>query len=188
LLASTPHAAIKLAPGAKLSPKWESSSELEWISRGRECRQLVAWRGDLAELPGKRRATVLFHDDNTVRARTFIGDANVGIPIADRPDQYVFDVDAAVLAAKLKGALSAEHGLHALSFGPTYLPLRIPALAKYLSERGIGQLEIKKRGADIDPEQLRTSLKLRGTLAAVLLITLIGGRPAAILGRRPGRG
>ena len=55
---------------------------------------------------------------------------------------------------------------------------------RLLRERHIGQLEIKKRGVDIDPEKLRRDLKLRGNNAATLLITQIAGRPTAILAQR----
>jgi hypothetical protein len=120
------------------------------------------------------------------------------------PHRYVFDIDPAVLAAKLKGALAAEHSLVALSAGPTYLtgdqaladpalacfaveevlPFRVDKLARFLRHRNIGQLEIKKRGVVLDLEKLRRDLKLRGDLAATLLITPIAGRPTAILAQR----
>jgi THUMP domain-like len=60
----------------------------------------------------------------------------------------------------------------------------VRAISKHLRERGIGRLEIKKRGVDIDPESLRRELKLRGDNAATLLITTIAGRPAAIVAQR----
>jgi THUMP domain-like len=120
------------------------------------------------------------------------------------PHRYIFDIASAVLAAKLKGALAAEHALVALSAGPTYLtgdhpitdpalacfaveevlPFRIDKLAKFLRHRNIGQLEIKKRGVDLDLEKFRRDLKLRGDHAATLLITPIAGRPTAILAQR----
>jgi hypothetical protein len=119
-------------------------------------------------------------------------------------ENYIFDVDPAVLAAHLKGTLAAECNLSALGQGSTYLtgsapirdaaldcfqvhevlPLRIGSLAKHLRERNIGRLEIKKRGVDVDPDRLRRELKLRGNNSATLLITSIAGRPAAILAQR----
>jgi THUMP domain-like len=69
---------------------------------------------------------------------------------------------------------------------PHSLPLRTRALAQHLRSRNIGQLEIKKRDIAIDPEQLRRDLKLRGDVAATLLITPIAGRPTAILAHRVG--
>lgn len=205
LLAVVPHAAIKLAPAAKVPSEWAARCELEWISRGGECRQLVAWHGNLAKKVGQRRATIVAAACS-LASRSVVGRANQPIPIVDASDRFVFDCDPAVLAARLKGALAAEHGLSALGTGPTYLtgpcsvadaalasfgvddvlPLRVATIAGYLCERGIGQLEIKKRGVDMEPERLRRSLKLRGDRAAVLLVTPIAGRPAAIIARRVG--
>ena len=64
------------------------------------------------------------------------------------------------------------------------LTLEIRKLAQHLRTLGVGQLEIKKRGIDVDPEKLRRDLKLRGSNAATLLITQIAGKPTAILAHR----
>jgi hypothetical protein len=203
LLAQVPNAAIKLAPACEVPSDWTTRCELEWISRDRECRQLVAWHGDLALAPGHHRATILPAACG-LAPRTITGHQKQPIPIIDKPNRYIFDIDPAVLAAKLKGVLAAEHNLTALSAGSTYLtgdqPVADPALtcfqvehvipfrpdkvAKHLRAHNIGQLEIKKRGLDLDPNKLRRDLKLRGNNAATLLITLIAGRPTAILAHR----
>ena len=47
-------------------------------------------------------------------------------------------------------------------------------LKAYLREREIGILEIKKRGADITPEQLRKELAPKGKGAATLFVTRVG--------------
>ena len=59
LLEACGNAAIKLAPAAEVPATWARAAELEWIGRGRQCRQLVAWFGRLAEHPGRRRATIV---------------------------------------------------------------------------------------------------------------------------------
>lgn len=203
LLERIPHAAMKLAPACDVPAEWAERCELEWISRQRECRQLIAWHGGLAIEPGKCRATVL-PSAGIKTLRTIIGQRDQFVQIAKRPDRFVFDIDPAVLAARLKGMLAIEHGLSGLGDGPTYLTgpqaiadaalacfevdevlaLHGPALAQHMRLRGIGQLEIKKRGVDIDPEKLRRELRLRGDNAATLLITRVCGRPAAILAHR----
>ena len=67
------------------------------------------------------------------------------------------------------------------------LPLRNSQTCRAICANArIGQLEIKKRGVDIDPEKLRRELKLRGDNAATLLITRVAGRPTAILAQRVG--
>ncbi|HVT29867.1 MAG TPA: class I SAM-dependent methyltransferase [Lacipirellulaceae bacterium] len=203
LLRHLPDAAVKLAPATVVPREWAERCELEWISRDGECRQLVAWHGSLAQRPGRRCATIL-SATRGYAPRTVVGIPRQVLPIAEKPNRYVFDVDPAVLAAKLKGSLAAEHQLSALGDGPTYLtgphalddaalacfevddvaPLHPTMLAKYLSARGIGRLEIKKRGIDIDPEELRRQLKLRGDNGATLLVTQVAGRARAILAHR----
>ena len=79
LLVQNPHAAIKLAPAADVPPDWAERAELEWISRGRECRQLVAWFGHLAGEPGRRRASVLADDRATPRSIVGRADEPLGV-------------------------------------------------------------------------------------------------------------
>lgn len=209
-LTRVPNAAVKLAPATDVPNAWVERCELEWISRDRECRQLVAWHGNLAAMPGQRRATIVTHPASRgvsapeVQCRTIIGTTNQPLPIASNISEYVCEVDPAVTAAGLTGTIAAEFGLSALGSGPTYLtgtrpiddaalgcfqvtdilPMRVAKLAQHLRALSIGQLEIKKRGVDIDPEKLRRDLKLRGSNAATLLITKMGGRPVAILAER----
>jgi hypothetical protein len=185
-----------------LPEDWSSRAESEWISRKRECRQLVAWFGDLASQPGCRRATVLAGDGEL--RRTVCGKPNQSIPLAPQIGRYVFEPDAAVLAAKLEGALASEGDLAAIAPGIAYLtgdsplddgalarfevlevlPLRAKTLKAWLIERGIGRLEVKKRGVDLDPERLRRELQVEGDDAAVLLVTRISGRVTVIAARR----
>jgi hypothetical protein len=204
LLAECPNGAIKLAPAAQLPDDWPSRAELEWISRDGECRQLVAWFGDLAKDPARRLATVFAPRGTRHAPRTVRGDPDVPVPIAPRVGRFVFEPDAAVLAAKLTGALASEHGLSTITPGIAYLtgdllvndaaldsfevvellPLRATALREWLKQRSIGQLEIKKRGVDVDPERLRQELRPAGDNAATLIITRIDGRRTVIAARR----
>jgi hypothetical protein len=206
LLIRAPHAAVKLAPATKVPATWAevaAATELEWISRGGECRQLVAWHGNLAKTPGQRRATILAATPGSP-PRTLTGIGDQAVELREQVDQYIFDMDPAVLAAQLKPAIATEHNISALSHGPTYLtgpkaifdsaltcfrvdevlPFRAKSLAALLRERRIGRLEIKKRGIEISPEALRRELKLRGDHVATLLVTPVAGRPTAVLASR----
>jgi hypothetical protein len=206
LLAACPAGAIKLAPAAELPDDWTSRAGLEWISRDGECRQLVAWFGDLADKPGRRSATVLATGATNHAPRTVFGEPGATIPLASRVGRFVFEPDAAVLAAKLTGALAAEHGLAEIARGIAYLtgettindpalacfevldvlPLRAKILNDWLAGRGIGRLEIKKRGVDVEPDELRRQLQVAGDNAATLIVTRIEGRRLVIAARRVG--
>jgi hypothetical protein len=178
-----------------------AKAELEWITRGRECRQQLAWFGTLAKAPGGRRATVV---NDAGDCHSLVGEPQEVGQIADEPARFVCEPDPSVIAAELLGAFAGKHALASLGPGAVYLtgdslmhdplaacfevldcmPLDSTKLAKYFAERSVGQLEIKKRGVAINPDVLRRKLKLRGPNAATLLVTRIGRREAAIVAER----
>lgn len=205
MLAVQASAAVKLAPAATLPDAWHEA-EREWISRQRQCRQLVAWFGRLAQRPGRHRATLVFDSEpgSLPVTHTVEGVPSRALPVAPRLDRYVYDPDPAVLAAQLTAAVAKRHGLAAVAPDIPYLtgpqPVASPFLAcfevtevlpldrkrlkRLLEARGIGRLEIKKRGVPDEPEQLRRQLRLRGERAAVLLLAPLGGTVTAILAQR----
>jgi hypothetical protein len=219
LLADCPNGAIKLAPAAVLSDTrlddahgspdipWQEA-ELEWISRKRQCRQLVAWFGSLRKTPHQHRATLLANDlstpdDDLVRA-SFVGLPGVAIAVAPQIRRFVFEPDPAVLAADLTGALAAHNGLQAVATDVAYLtsdephdsplmamfemldviPYQPKALKRWLRARGIGRLEVKKRGVDLDPARVRSELQVPGDNEATVLICRIHDKITALLARR----
>jgi len=206
MLEHAPQAAIKLAPAAEVPAEWKPRAESQWISRARQCRQLVVWFDRLAQSPGQHSATVLSADslDAMPQARTVTGQPGPIRTVARRIERYVFEPDPAVLAAGLTWALAEQHQLKALAAGAVYLtgdrpiddaalgcfevdevlPLDKKRLKRLLADRGIGRLEIKKRGLDIDPERLRRELRLKGNAAAVLILARRGDSASAIIARR----
>lgn len=204
-IAAATGAALKLAPAARVPEAWADAGEREWISRDRECRQQVLWTGSLAQAVGEHRATKVFRTDSgPPEIATLAGQPGLPTERSSAIGRYVFEPDAAVLAADLLGALAAQHCLSVIAPGVAYLtgdavlfdpllsvfevtdvlPLDRKKLRRLLSDRGIGTLEIKQRGAGVDPAQLRRELRLRGAENATLLVARIDRRVMAILGRR----
>jgi hypothetical protein len=201
LLSQSGDAAVKLAPATDAPPSWHPSAELEWLSSRGECRQQVAWFGRLARHAGRRTATVVRGNG---KSRTIAGFADEVMPVASSMGRFVYEPDAAVLAAKLIATLSAEHSLLAVSAGIAYLtgdlsvddvaldafevvddmPLDRKQLKAYCREHRLGRLEIKKRGVDVSPEQLRKQIIDEGDEAAVVIVTPVLGRVRAIIARR----
>ncbi|HYO23441.1 MAG TPA: hypothetical protein VEQ85_00670, partial [Lacipirellulaceae bacterium] len=199
-LRASPQGCIKLAPATEAPACWAADAELEWISRDRECRQQVVGGAPPSGSAGRRRATVVRGDD----AASFLGDAGAPCAVAERPARYLFDPDPALLAAGLLGAFAAANGLASLGPGSAYLtgdqptlhglvtslevreclPLRSAEVAGYLAARGVGALEIKKRGVSLDPDAFRRKLRLRGDHAATLILTRVGRREVAIVAER----
>lgn len=194
-------AGIKLAPAMDrgLIP---DDVEAQWVSDGGDVVEVVLWTGTLAR-PGVHRAALVIGDDgiHELTAEADSDDVEPGDLGA-----YLYEPDGAVIRARLIGDLARE--LDARTLHPTiaYLtgnsdrttpfatrfrvletwPLNRKTIAKELTARGIGTLEIKKRGVDIDPAVFRRDLKLRGDGGATLVLTRIGGQRVALLVERDG--
>jgi len=207
LLAAAPAGAVKLAPAAEIPDSWRERGELEWISSARECRQLVAWFGPLAQNPGRHRATVVPrgpHGNIVEAPASVIGPPDVDCPVTSAVGRYVFDPDPALVAARLIGAVAQEHGLAALVAGGAYLtadraiahplltalavsdvmPWDVRRLKRLLRERRIGRLEVKQRGTRHDPAAVQRELKVPGDASATLVLFRRGKSIVAILAER----
>jgi hypothetical protein len=207
LRAANPNAAVKLAPACAAPESWREGVELEWIGQGGECRQQVAWSGSLALRPGNRCATIVSRDGDVLRtiAATHAQSQTDFAPPAAHVGRYVCEPHAAVFAAQLVGPLAAEHGLLPLGARSGYLtgdarpvfdaalsafevqdvlPFDVKRLKRHLRERGIGRLEVKKRGVDVDPQRVRRQLQVEGDVSATLLLAPLAGRVQAIVARR----
>ena len=141
--------------------------------------ELGVWFGPLAR-PGIRRSALVIGDG---------GAAELNAP-ADSEDaepgalgNYVLEPDGAVIRARLIGDLARSIGARMLDRTIAYLtaddpvatpfascfrviaelPLDKRVLKREVASRGIGTLEIKKRGVDIDPAVLRDELAPKGS-------------------------
>ena len=112
--------------------------------------------------------------------------------------------DGAVIRARLIGDLARSIGAGMVSEGIAWMtsddpvdtpfasrfrveeciPYDVKALKRLVSARGIGALEIKKRGIDVDPAVLRKTLAPKGKAEATLILTRVAGRRSAILATR----
>lgn len=199
-------AAVKLSPAAAVPFDWQQEAELEWISRGGECRQLIAWFGALARAKGCRRATMLIASDVGSTQTADWGSPMSVTSIATLEDigTFVFDPDPAFVAARMVDDLAAKWQLERIDSSAAYLTgnvaLNEPALAPFrvcdvlpldrkrlrgvLRQYSIGTLEIKQRGVSADLERLRRELKLSGDAKATLILTRCRARTIAILADR----
>jgi hypothetical protein len=193
LLARQPHGSVKFAPAAQPPEHWSEQCEREWIGSRRECRQQVAWFGRFTTRPGMRRATVV---DRGAAPCSVAGFADTPTPVTERAGRLVLDPHAAVFAARLSGALCAEHGIFALRNPSGYLTgdscagsrlLAAFEVLDVLPQRQVGRLEVKVRCAKIDPVQLTHSLNLRGDRELTLLVAgPVHGMRAILARRLPG--
>lgn len=187
---------VKLGPGTdrEVIP---ADAEAQWISVDGDVVELGVWQGTLAR-PGVRRAALVLRG-GAVHELTAPGDTEDAevAPISE----YLHEPDGSVIRARLIGDLVREHGGSMLSAGIAYFgtghPISTPfatsfrvldelptderRLRQALQARGVGVLEIKKRGIDVDPAKLRTRLRLRGDVSATIVLTRVGGRHTTLL-------
>ena len=198
-LASRYPTGIKLGPGIDrgLIPE---EAEAQWVSVDRDVVELGLWFGALAR-PGIRRSALVIgsHGAAELTAEADSEDEPVGT-LGD----YLYEPDGAVIRARLIGDLARSLSGRMLAPTIAYVtadsaietpfasafrvvadfPLDQRALKREMAARGIGTLEIKKRGVDIDPAAFRTALGLKGAGAATLFLTRVGSRRRAILAER----
>jgi SAM-dependent methyltransferase len=195
-------AGIKLGPGLDrdLIP---GEFEAQWVSADGSTVELVLWSRALAR-DGVRRAALVIRGDE---AYELTAPADTADEPARELGAYLHEPDGAVIRARLIGevARSLEAGMldehiayltsdAALTspFVSSFrvretLPAKVPAINTVLRDHGIGRLEIKKRGVDVDPAQFRRKLQLRGDAEATLFLTRVGTRRIAVLADRVSR-
>ena len=198
-LAATLPTGIKLGPGLDrgLLP---AEGEAQWVSVDGEVVELAVWSGVLAR-PGVGRAALVLRSGSAAEltAAHDSEDAEVG-----SLGEYLLEPDGAVIRARLIGDLARGIGGRMLDptiawitsdtapatpFGAGFrvlerFPLDLKTLKKELAARGVGTLEIKKRGVDVDPAAFRARLALKGDAAATLVLTRIAGARVALLAER----
>jgi SAM-dependent methyltransferase len=188
-------ACVKVAPGIPHEAV-PADVEAEWVSDSGEVKEAALWSGKLFTGTA-RRATLLPGGATVTDAES--PEARVG-PVA----RYVYEPDGAVVRAGLVTSVaSAVDGWLldpriAYVTGPELvptplasayevleeLPYKEKALRSWVRSAGIGTLEIKKRGIEVDPAQLRKRLAPRGDATATLIITRIGRDAVAYSCRR----
>jgi hypothetical protein len=199
--------AARVPAGVKLGPGHDREAlpvgdgvETQWISVDGSTVELVVWTGSLAR-PGMGRSALVLRGET----------AHELTASADTPDEdvrelsaFVHEPEGAIIRARLVGEVARALEAGPIAPGIAYLTGDAPTtspfvssfrvretlpadpkpLAKALRARGIGTLEIKKRGVDIDPAALRKRLALKGPESATLLLTRVDGKRVAILAHR----
>ena len=177
--------AVKCAPGIDYSG-WDGLVSVVSVDGG--VKEACLYTPGLAG--GVRREAVVLRDGE--ERVTDLDDDTVDVTA---PQRYIIDPDGAVVRAGLVRGWAARHGLSMLDEHIAYLtgeqipagysgfpfleavPLR--ALKKVLASHGAGSVEILVRGVDVDPDQLRKKLKLRGKAQMAVVIARIGDQAVA---------
>ncbi|MCI1017448.1 SAM-dependent methyltransferase [Microbacterium sp. C5A9] len=197
--------ASRIPTGIKLGPGHDrdalpAAAETQWVSADGSVVELVVWTGILAREGVRRSALVIRGDESH--------ELTAGADAEDAPVRglgaFLHEPDGAVIRARLIGdvARSLDAGMlderiayltsDAALTSPFVQSFRVrevvaanpKAINTALKAHGIGTLEIKKRGMDIDPAAFRKKLSLRGDASATLILTRVGSQRRAILADR----
>jgi SAM-dependent methyltransferase len=194
LATRVPRTVVKVAPGIdhELIP---AGAEAEWVSVDGDVVEAALWCGPMARTP--RRATLLSRRGSP---HELVGSADASAPVGI-VRRFLYDPDGAVVRAHLVAAFAATvDGVLADStiayvyadadalttFARRFrvhdaLRFSLKRLRALLRGRGIGRVEILKRGSALDPEHLRRDLRLSGDGSATLVLTRVAGEPTVLI-------
>ena len=183
---------IKCSPGVDFAVLRQLGfhGEVEVTSLAGSVREACLWSRGLADTRVQRRATMLDTGEQLTDA-----DPD-SCPVAPA-GRWIIDPDGAVVRAGLVRHYAAKHGLWQLDPDIAYLSGdRLPDgvrgfevleqvafserhLRHALSTRGVGAVEILVRGVDVDPDALRSRLRLRGSTHLSVVVTRLGSGAAS---------
>ncbi|WP_293771995.1 SAM-dependent methyltransferase [uncultured Corynebacterium sp.] len=181
--------AVKCAPGLNFC-EWEGVVEVASVDGA--VKEACLYTPGLGDAAVTRRAVLLSADGSC----DVIANAGRAPDVAaGAPGRFILDPDGAIVRAGLVRHYAAREGLWQLDPHIAYLTGdRLPAgrsgfefieavplkkLKAALAAHGCGSLEILVRGVDVDPDQLRTKLKLKGKRPMAVVLARIGSGPVA---------
>ena len=184
--------AVKCAPGIDFDAvsRLGFAGEIEVTSLGGSVREACLWSEGLAGPGVTRRATMVDVGEEITDAEP---DDCAVAPVG----RWIIDPDGAVIRAGLVRHYAVRHGLWQLDPDIAYLSGdRLPdgvrgfevldelgyserRLRQALSARDVGAVEILVRGVDVDPDVLRSRLRLRGSQGVSVVIARIGAGAAS---------
>lgn len=204
LRSRVPRMGLKLGPGVA-HRDIPTDAHAQWLSVAGDVIEANWWFDSLApEGPG-RSAVVISPD---TRATTLVQPGNPTAPVTPAPTgaigAYLYEPDGAVIRAGLVYQVAEMVRGHLVdptiayltsdSLRPTpvatafrvldAMPFSLKRLRSYLRARGVGRLEIKKRGSALDPAALRAQLALKGENASTIVLTRIAGAPQVLVVER----
>ncbi|ALC05624.1 hypothetical protein CDES_05970 [Corynebacterium deserti GIMN1.010] len=183
--------AVKCAPGLDFSD-WNGLVSIASVDGG--VKESCLYTPDLAD--GETREAVVIKGEHIDRINNLAPDGD-GDSLAGAPGEFIIDPDGAIVRAGLVRHYAVREGLWMLDDRIAYLTgNRIPSgtsgfpfieevplkkLKSVLAAHGAGSVEILVRGVDVDPDQLRKKLQLKGSNAMAVVITRIGSKGVALV-------
>jgi len=194
LCAAIPDVAVKVSPALDDGTLDSFGGRVEFVSDRGECKEAVLWFGALG--PDAARSATLLPASVSLAA-----DPGASPPPVTEPRAWLYEPDAAVVRAHLMAELAER--LQASQVDPQiayltadrrvdtpyatayrvieWLPFNLKRVQARLRALGRRVVAIKRRGVPLEPAELAGHLTAAGDLPAVVVLTRIHDRPAAIL-------
>ena len=190
---------IKLAPGMDrdLIPE---RVEAQWVSHQGTVVEMLLWSGVVKREGVTRSALVISRSGSAEMV------ASADSPDADVGDLhgYLYEPDGAIIRARLIGDLARSFDATMIDASIAYVssatahqsplmqgfqvieqvPYSLKNVKALIAGANLSSLEIKKRGIDVDPAELRKTLPLSGSGTATLILTRVKGHKTALLAKR----
>lgn len=191
---------VKMGPGLPHDAV-PAGCEAQWVSHHGDVVEAALWFNDLARPGVRRAALVIgAGGHHELVAATPFPEPDVAVPEDAPPAQdalragdLLWEPDGAVIRAGLVQELAERLGARLVHpriayltgrgipdpstpFARAYrvrevLPHTVKVLRAWVKHHGVGTLEIKKRGTDVTPEQLRPQLRPSGPHRATFVLT-----------------
>ncbi len=183
---------VKVAPGIDYDNLTSNPDEVELVSLRGEVKEAILWFGRLAR---HGRTATLLPSGATLNAIEL-----PAIAVAP-PASYLYEPDGAVIRAHLVEQLASEIGATKIDDDIAFLstatrvetafahvfcidevmPFNLKRLRRWLQDRRIGRVVVKKRGSPIDPQTLERQLRPEGEGSATIVLTYVMGKPSVII-------
>lgn len=190
---------VKLAPGMdrNLIP---GDLEAQWVSHNGTVVEMVLWTGSL-QRQGVGRSALVKNSRGSAEMTAPEDSADAGV---GELGDYLVEPDGAVIRARLIGDLARSLGGAMVDPSIAYIttpeihqsplfqcfhivdraPYSAKNIASLVTSARLGRVEIKKRGIDVDPAQLRRGLPLNGENTGTLILTRVRGVKTVLLANR----
>ncbi|MBG6085459.1 THUMP-like domain-containing protein [Zhihengliuella flava] len=198
-----------LPVGVKLGPSLPHASipagcEAQWVSVEGSVTEAALWFGALKRTGVARAALVLGGGGAAELTSDSPDDAAAEPAATSEIREYLYEPDGAVIRAGLVSKAREQVGgrlldphiayftadvAHETPFARAYkvlevMPYNVKGLKRWVKEQGIGVLDIKKRGLDVTPEELRRILLAgvgkKSRRKATLILTRLGETRVAV--------
>lgn len=189
-------ACVKAAPGLP-NPFIPATASATWVSHRGDLVEVSLWAGSPDRPPGTRTAVRLPGGEELP------AEPGRSLPVGP-VGRYLYEPDPAVIRAGGAAQVADLIGARAVASGVAYLaadelrptlwatayevlqalPYDERALRHWVRDEGIGTLEIKVRGIDVDPAVLRRRLRPKGRRTATLVLTPTSTHALALVVRR----